>query len=490
MNPSTSSSSMAPVLADYNHRSTNLRSKILKNEEQRLQLEQKLRSMSNQSSHVYQRKQIQHIQSYFTRLNQESQRAEQRNLQLLNDLSHAQQHLDRLHFDVEHLIHLKNDYLTYLESNYPTWQKPKTMRSSTDIINSSEYDRLVQHMKQNREHLENNGNLRQSVPLVRQSYDVDSSMLFKRYEDQLQIGLERTLSPSTPMINNETKDEHLLSESNDISNAFSHAKRSSSLRMELSRTGLYFLLDFIEKEFKDTLDKKKFYQFDSPTISQKRIILDIANEQQKFALNDQDPATISMVILDQLTSTIRRTTKNQCLLTDDILSANVRDLDKDIIAQMLPAEDRTLWSRLIDHFVQLLKLHVMDSQALVNKFALTLVPTNVLNAHGKAKSLLKHIIEKLLRTHSSSSENDTSINRNQPVAQMNVTTPSSSSWLNKLAKGSAYNDEDESISSSSSSETTPTKKSSQSPRSISSTPRRNIYKDQDGDDDEAQEFFT
>ena len=30
-----------------------------------------------------------------------------------------------------------------------------------------------------------------------QSYDVDSSMLFKRYEDQLKVGFDRTISPST-----------------------------------------------------------------------------------------------------------------------------------------------------------------------------------------------------------------------------------------------------------------------------------------------------
>ena len=78
---------MAPVLTDYQQRSTNVRSKILKNEEQRVQLEQKLRLMSTNNPRSYQRKQIQHIQTYFTRLNQESQRAEQRNLQLLNDFN-------------------------------------------------------------------------------------------------------------------------------------------------------------------------------------------------------------------------------------------------------------------------------------------------------------------------------------------------------------------------------------------------------------------
>jgi hypothetical protein len=153
---------MAPVLNEYQQRSTNLRSKILKNEEQRIQLEQKLRLMSNNNSHSYKRKQIQHIQTYFTRLNQESQRAEQRNLQLLNDLTRAQQHLDKLHFDAQNLISLKNDYVNYLESNYPNWQKPTSTQTSSNIDSSNEYERLAQHIKQQQNQLENDGNLRQS----------------------------------------------------------------------------------------------------------------------------------------------------------------------------------------------------------------------------------------------------------------------------------------------------------------------------------------
>ncbi len=159
MNPS----SMAPVLNNYQQRSTNLRSKILKNEEQRIQLEQKLRLMSNNNLHSYQRKQIQHIQTYFARLNQESQRAEQRNLKLLNDLTNAQQHLDKLHSDAQHLIRLKNDYVNYLESNYPNWQKPTSTRTSSNIDSSNEYDRLAQNIKeQQHDQLENDGNLRHS----------------------------------------------------------------------------------------------------------------------------------------------------------------------------------------------------------------------------------------------------------------------------------------------------------------------------------------
>ncbi len=390
MNPS--SSSMAPVLADYHQKSANLRSKILKNEEQRIALEHKLRSLSNVDSRLKQRQQTDYIQSYFSQLNQESQRAEQRNLQLLNDINQAENNLNQLRINAEHLISLKHDYVQYLETNYPDWRKS----TPTTNINTYDFHR--------------------------------ASTTHPHYDDQ--------------------------STSESTSNNFSRSKRAGSLRMELHRSGLYFLLDYIEKELIDTIDKKKFYHHDPPTITQKRTILDIANEQQHSAIKDLEPTTTSMVILDQLPSTIRRTTIHQCLLTEDILSLNVIDLDKDLITKMLPEQDQSLWIRLIDHFTRLLKHHIMNSDTLANKFAPTLLPTNVLYLHEKAKSVLKHIVEKLTQQLSSDDEPSTHDKKQilQNIVKTNPILPSS--WLNKL-------DNDDETSSSSSPSITTNKKNDQ-----------------------------
>jgi chromosome segregation ATPase len=141
MNPS----SMAPVLTDYHKKSANLRSKILHNEEHRYQLEQKLHSLSTIDSRLKQRQQIEDIQSYFTQLNQESQRAEQRNLKLLNDITQAERNLDQLRIDAEHLLSLKHDYSQYLQSNYPNWKQPVSTETRTNNI--YDFDRIPQ--KQN-----------------------------------------------------------------------------------------------------------------------------------------------------------------------------------------------------------------------------------------------------------------------------------------------------------------------------------------------------
>ncbi|CAF2985790.1 unnamed protein product [Rotaria sp. Silwood2] len=450
MNPSTSSSSMAPVLADYHKKTANLRSKILKSEEERIQLEQKLRSFSSIDSRLKQQQQIEHIQSYFKQLNEESQRAKQRNLNLLNDLTQAEHNLNQLRIDTEQLIRLKNDYIQYLESSYSNRQKNISTGAYTNVHNTiDDFDRLRQQ--------QNDGNLRHSIPTTHQSDKIDSSLLYKRYEDQLKTGLDRT---NLSTINSEIKDHQYddQSTSDTTSNTFSRSKRSGSLRMELHRLGLYFLLDYIEKELIDTIDKKKFYRYDPPTITQKRTILDIANEQQQYALKDLEPATTSMVILDQLPSTIRRITINKCLLTEDIPSSNIKDLDKDIITKMLPEQDRSLWTRLIDHFIRLLKLHIMT------------------------KSLLKHILEKIVGIQQSSSDDDTSTDKKQPVQHIIKTnTASSSSWLNKLTSGGIMDDDD----TSSSSITNKSKKNIKSASSVSTTPRTDVNRD-----DSDLEFYS
>lgn len=147
---------MAPVLADYRKKAAYLRSKILENESERVELETKLRSLSTIDLRLKQRQQIEDIQSYFAQLNQESQRAQQRNLSLLNDLSQAEQNFNQLRVDVEQLIRLKNDYLQYLESSYPNWQKGISTATVPTVRQSSDnYDRLRQ--------LQTDGNFRSNT---------------------------------------------------------------------------------------------------------------------------------------------------------------------------------------------------------------------------------------------------------------------------------------------------------------------------------------
>jgi hypothetical protein len=96
----------------------------------------------------------------------------------------------------------------------------------------------------------------------------------------------------------------------------------------------------------------------------------------------------------------------------------------------------------------------MNSDTLANKFAPTLLPTNVLYLHEKAKSVLKHIVEKLTQQLSSDDEPSTHDKKQilQNIVKTNPILPSS--WLNKL-------DNDDETSSSSSPSITTNKKNDQ-----------------------------
>ena len=372
---------MALYLTSYHEKSARLRAKLLKNEEERLQIEQKLRSMSTVDARLQNRQTLDQIQDYFTRLNQESQQAEERNRRILNDLTRAEGMLDQIRVDAEKLFRLKREYADYIQSTKPL-------------------------------------------------YDFDRS----RVKSQGDI--------DTPDVDYSTSESTTLSRS----------KRPSSLRMELTRTGLYFLMDYLEKEFVDAIDKKKFYQHDPPTISQKQRILTIGNDQQQQGFKELDPTTTSMVILDQLPSTIRRTTLNQCLLTEEILKGNVNDMNVHSIGRRIPEQDRILWNRLMDHLMKVYKYHILTSDVLAQKFASALLPVQSVLIQDKAKNVLKYLVEHQPGNQSSSSDEELS------------TKKGNSSWLAKAMTRKSL-DED-----SSSSSSVPSRRNIPS---TSTTPRQN-----------------
>ena len=391
---------MKPSLADYHRTSSQLRSKILRSEEQRVELEQKLRSLSTVDARLHHHEQTEHVKTYFARLNEESQHAEQRNMKLLNDLTQAEHHLNQLRIDADRLI--------------------RSRHARAEISPSYNFDR----------------------------------------------------SPTDHQVQHNEVDETY---------SFSRAKRPGSLRMELNRSGLYFLLDYLEREFVDTIDKQKFYRHDPPTLAQKRSIIDIANRQDRSAINDLDPTTTSMAILDQLPSTVRRSTTHQCLLTEEILSANIRDLDQNAIAAKLPEQDRSLWTRLMDHFMKLIKCHIMNSHVLASKFTPALLPDQAYVSQDKARNLLEHILEKHVGTQPPSSEDDETSAETKPAMKLTGTPPST--WLTKLASTGRIDDDDDDTSTASS--VANSKKEPKSASSTGHTPRAKVQ-----NEDSDLEFYS
>jgi hypothetical protein len=399
MKSTTSSSVGLSYLGDYYHKSSLLRAKIAKNEQQRVQLDEKLRCLTNVDTRLQQSQQIDRVQAFLTRLDRESQHAQQRHMKLLNDLAHARSTLDQIRIDANRLIRLKYEHQQ--NNNQETKAVSGLVRDNTIV-----------------------------------AYDFDHSR-------------------SKSLLNNEREhvDDGHFSSMDHTSTDLSRSHRSSSLRMDLTRAGLMFLLDYIEQQLIDTIDNKKFYQHDSPTLPLKRTTLDIANRQQHDALKELDPTTTSAIVLDQLPATIRRITDKQCLLTADILTANIKDLDVTSIGHLLSSNDRTVWIRLIDHLNKLYKYHIMPADILANKFAPAMLSTTDQHILDKAKSLVKHVVEQsLARPLSSVGSEDESRTKSSKVNQsVKANSKSTSAWLKKLSTSRTIDDDDDLSSSSSSS---------------------------------------
>lgn len=133
---------MAPYLADYHQKSSAQYAKVLKMEEQRLQLEEKLRLMSSIDSRLQQRLQPDQNEAYWTRLKDESRQADARNSKLLADLDRAEENLSKLRADTDRVIRLKLEYVNYLEKSYPEWEKPTiSALVKTDVDTAYNFNR-------------------------------------------------------------------------------------------------------------------------------------------------------------------------------------------------------------------------------------------------------------------------------------------------------------------------------------------------------------
>jgi hypothetical protein len=116
--------------------------------------------------------------------------------------------------------------------------------------------------------------------------------------------------------------------------------------------------------------------------------------QRREPLNDISSADVSMVILDQLPSVIKNHTQNKCVLTPDLLSLSMTDINEEIIKSSLEnPNDKELWNRLLKHWLYLKRSAMYDSKSLAVKFAPALLGVYQI---GVEKAV--QIVEKVLNS--------------------------------------------------------------------------------------------
>ena len=127
-----------------------------------------------------------------------------------------------------------------------------------------------------------------------------------------------------------------------------------------------------------------------------------------------------MVVLDQLSTVVRKHTKNKCLITREILGYSVTDINEDAFRKhIIDPKDQQLWKRLLQHFCLLKRFNSIDSSTLSNLFAPSLIAED---GFGREKSI--QFLEKVIDSAMANSElNDKSFSENSIVYDHMHTDP-------------------------------------------------------------------
>jgi len=139
--------------------------------------------------------------------------------------------------------------------------------------------------------------------------------------------------------------------------------------------------------------------------------------QENKSLEEMDSLKVSMVIKDQLPNVIRNHTSQSCLFDMDLLDESMSDINDNVVRSYLGnKQDLAVWDRLLKHFMMLRKMALIDSFAISQLFAPTLV-SDIRRAEKAAKILEKIINQEVDQSDLlSDSVTETSINKELQLA--------------------------------------------------------------------------
>lgn len=161
------------------------------------------------------------------------------------------------------------------------------------------------------------------------------------------------------------------------------------------------MLDLIEQEIAHTILTSNFYRQVEPHFKNEQEIIRLARDNKQL---NQDPAEVSMVVLNQLPVVIDRYTENKCLFTRDVLGLSVTDINEKLVANSLRDEsDRRLWRRLVKHWTSVVKSNKILAAMLAQLFGPRLIGYANTSGAEKAVKFVEKIINDSVNSLESSS---------------------------------------------------------------------------------------
>ncbi|WAR29215.1 KIZ-like protein [Mya arenaria] len=137
----------------------------------------------------------------------------------------------------------------------------------------------------------------------------------------------------------------------------------SPVHAEITMSGLMGLLAYVETDLQEALALEGYYRTRNPDENYRKHVIHKANSNGD--LSSLDGELVSMVILQQLTLVGHRL-PGGCMLSDTLLlqpgltEANIRD--------NLHRDAKSLWSRLLEHFLLLVRGRVMGTREVAHVF--------------------------------------------------------------------------------------------------------------------------
>ncbi|XP_070577211.1 uncharacterized protein [Ptychodera flava] len=151
----------------------------------------------------------------------------------------------------------------------------------------------------------------------------------------------------------------------------------SSLASETSgpsvtTTGFWTMVKAIDDDLPHSLGPERMYRSRECSPSIKAEIIRSANEGS--SLDHLDPVAISMIVLHELPLLIRDMPSG-CLIPDNML-IKVSSITNDNAKSYMFSSSVSFWEKLLHHFANLMKYHVMKTDEIAQKFAPLLISEN------------------------------------------------------------------------------------------------------------------
>ena len=139
---------------------------------------------------------------------------------------------------------------------------------------------------------------------------------------------------------------------------------------DVTLEGLYNLLAAVQDTFAGAFSSEEYYRDQLPPMSVRKDV--ISNANRGATLSHLGGESMSMVVLDQLPLVVLNC-EGSCLLRDDFLNNPPTTITPNLIRTKVHLTSQTLWDKIYEHLVKVIKYNIMNASEASTIFAPLLI---------------------------------------------------------------------------------------------------------------------